>query len=253
MSSCTVDTCLQQCRTFYSQCQANIPSGQAQGQCSSSVSPLYQCRCDCCFTGSASCIPAFIGYGSAYVCNAGACSISCTSQYPSQCISNQYGQVSGTCTGLITTTTTTTTTNMIGTGYTCSCMCCSSGSNCSPNINVGFTIASQCSSSSCMQACQNRYPVYCPSIPSLGQSNGICTNQVNGNTRCKCQCCTTNGCPAYEINTSGDCTSCSALCQQQFPCGSANPTVYTCSTNKSKQSAEFSLLTISFLLIAVLL
>ncbi|CAF4309859.1 unnamed protein product, partial [Rotaria magnacalcarata] len=93
---------------------------------------------------SASCIPAFIGYGSAYVCNAGACSISCTSQYPSQCISNQYGQVSGTCTGLITTTTTTTTTttNMIGTGYTCSCMCCSSGSNCSPNINVGFTIAS---------------------------------------------------------------------------------------------------------------
>ncbi|CAF4303462.1 unnamed protein product [Rotaria socialis] len=250
VSSCAVDTCLQLCRTSYYQCQAYIPNGQAMGQCSSSVSPLYQCRCDCCNTGSTSCVPSFVGYGSAYQCNTAACSISCASQYPSQCVSNQNGQVSGTCTGPITTTTTTTTvrTNIIGTGYTCSCMCCSSGSNCVANVGVGFTIASQCSSLSCTQACQNQYPTYCPSIPSLGQSNGICTNQVNGNIRCQCRCCTANGCPTYEINTTGDCTSCSTLCQQQSPCGSTNPAAYTCSTNtnKSKQSCLFHLGLVAF-------
>ncbi|CAF0941541.1 unnamed protein product [Rotaria sordida] len=257
--SCTIEACRLQCRTSFAQCQADYPNGQVLPQCLSYVSPSYNCRCDCCNTGSTTCIPIFVGYSTAYVCQSSACSISCTTQYPSQCVSNQNGQTIGTCTGPITTTATTISTttvsrstNSLWIGHTCSCMCCQSGPNCSPNIEVGITTTSQCSSLACTTACQNQYPSVCPLVLNLGQTNGTCISQSSGNTRCQCQCCGTNGCPTYEINTNGDCTSCYTLCQRQSLCGNTNTVTYSCTTNKSKISVEISLSLIIFISIIVL-
>ncbi|CAF3608230.1 unnamed protein product [Rotaria sp. Silwood1] len=260
IQSCTIETCRLQCRAVYFQCQADYPNGQIAVQCLSYVNPLYNCQCACCNTGSATCTPSFVGYSTAYVCQPGSCSISCATQYPSQCVSNHNGQTNGVCTGPITTITTTISTTTVSRltnspsiGYTCSCMCCQSGPNCSPNIGVGNVIASQCSSLACTSACQNQHPGICPSIVDLGQTNGICISQNGANIRCQCQCCGTNGCSTYDINTNGNCASCSTLCQQQSLCANTNTVTFTCNSNPSKISLEFSLTLIVFISIIVLI
>ncbi|CAF3171858.1 unnamed protein product [Rotaria sp. Silwood2] len=129
---------------------------------------------------------------------------------------------------------------------TCSCMGCQSGSNCSPNIDVGFTTAFSCSSSACTESCHKKYPSLCPSSFYLDQTNGTCISQSNVNTRCQCRCCNMNGCRNYIANTNKDCTSCYASCQQQSLCGIINTVTYRCNPNQSKISMEFSLLLIYF-------
>ncbi len=254
LQSCTLETCRTYCR-IYSQCQTDYPYGQVLPQCLSSLttmSPSYNCRCDCCRTGSPSCTPFFVGYSTAYSCQPGSCSISCAAQYPGQCASDQYGQTVGTCIGAITTTTTTTvsTTSGYWLGNTCSCRCCQSGPNCTPYITVGNAIVTQCSSTTCITACQTQYPSSCPSNSNFGQTNGVCTNQTSVNTRCQCQCCGLNGCPTYYVNTNEGCASCSTLCQQQ--CGYTNPTTYTCGSNRSNKSIQVSVPLIIFITIIIL-
>ncbi len=244
---CTVDTCRVSCRDRFAQCRMDYPSGQLVPQCSSiptTLSPLYNCQCDCCKTGSSTCTPFFIGYSTAYVCSVGACSISCAIQYPTLCVS-QTGQTVGSCTGPITTTTALSTTSAYWFGNTCSCMCCQTGPNCIP-VTIG-DVAIQCSSVSCTAACQNRYPQNCPLYANLGQTNGICRNQNTGNLRCRCQCCGINGCPYYDFNTN-DCASCNTRCQQQ--CGTTIGVTYTCS--RSNKSIQFSLPLIIFITMFIL-
>ncbi|UJR32334.1 hypothetical protein I4U23_019797 [Adineta vaga] len=234
VSTCTSEVCAAQCRAIYPQCQGTYPNTQVIAQCGTSYIQLYNCRCECCSTGSATCTPSYIGTSVAYTCQPGACSISCSRQYPSQCISNENGQTQGTCTGLITTTSTTTT---IGPwlGNTCSCMCCQTGSYCT-TTNVGITSASQCSTTACTQACQIRYPSVCPSIYSLGQTSGTCTSGSNsGNTRCACRCCGSDGCLNYDIRTNEVCTTCNSLCQSQTQCRNSYQVTYTCYLNDAKR------------------
>jgi hypothetical protein len=236
MQVCTTDTCAWQCRTAFSSCQ--ITNAYVLATCSSTVMPMYNCQCDCCRTGSTSCMPTFVGYSTAYLCQIGACSISCTHQYSNQCPSDHNGQTQGTCTGLITTTTTTTTTTrstLISLNYTCSCQCCQSGATCRPQNQIGLALTNQCSSSSCTQACQQQYPSACPSLSFIGQVNGTCTDHGNDITRCSCQCCGANGCLPYEIDINDDCTFCRAKCQQLSPCTNTNSLTFTCHTNRSSQ------------------
>ncbi|CAF1023163.1 unnamed protein product [Adineta steineri] len=162
----------------------------------------YSCRCDCCNTGSASCSTSYVGTSIAYTCASDSCSISCALQYPSQCVTNQNGQTQGQCVGLITTTTTTTTiTSGPWLGNTCSCMCCQSGSGCSPTY-VGITSASQCSTTACTQACQARYPSVCPSLFLLGQTQGTCTNLITATTTTSSTTSTTSSTTTTTISSS---------------------------------------------------
>ena len=240
VSSCTANTCLAQCRT-YSQCQLDYPNGVASPECSTSTlvaDGLFTCQCSCCNTGSTLCTPTLIGESTAYVCSPYACSISCNAKYPNYCVENEKGLSNGTCIGPITTTTTTTTSNGSSTtgswlGNTCSCMCCKSGPDCSPNIAVGLTSASTCSSAACTQTCQTQYPFDCPSLSYLGQTNGTCTNQNSGSTRCECQCCRSNGCLSYPMNILGTCELCGTACRQQSQCINPVSVTYTCNSNKS--------------------
>ncbi|CAF1135160.1 unnamed protein product [Adineta steineri] len=234
-SSCTTDACLLQCRASYTLCQVNPPNGQIIAQCLSSTVQQYSCRCDCCNTGSASCSVFNVGTSVAYTCASGSCSISCAQQYPSQCVSNQNGQTQGQCMGPITTTTTTTT---VGPwlGNTCSCMCCQSGSSCTPTY-VGITSASQCSLTACNQACQIRYPSVCPSLYILGQTSGTCTSSTtSGTTQCACNCCGTTGCFNYTMRTNEGCTACNSLCQSQSQsqCPNTFQVTHICSLNNAK-------------------
>ncbi len=257
LSSCTYQSCYTSCRNLYTQCQLDYPNGQVVPQCVSTattLSPSFNCRCDCCRTGSPTCSTIFVGYSTSYTCQPGSCSISCTTQYPTQCVSDQSGQTSGTCIGMITTTTTSTTTisttSRSSSGNTCSCLCCQSGPSCSPNIEVGIaTGVAQCSSAACTTACQNQYPASCPSISYLGNTTGVCAGPTSGNTRCRCQCCGINGCPTYDVNTNSDCTSCPSLCQQR--CGYTNPTTFTCASNRSIKSTPSSLLLFIFLSLVI--
>ncbi len=254
--ACRFETCHTYCRSSYALCQTDYPYGQTLSECSSNAStiaPFYSCRCDCCRTGSASCTPFFVGYSTTYVCQPSSCSISCATLYPNQCPSDQSGQTDGTCTGLITTTTSTTTVSTPATGSwlgnTCECMCCQSGPNCIPNTAVGNAAVSQCSSAACTAACQNQYPSACPSMASLGQTNGTCTSQNSGNTRCRCQCCGTDGCPTYYVYTNAGCTSCNTLCQRG--CGNTNTVTYSCDSNRSNKSIDFSLPLIIFVTLLI--
>lgn len=246
--SCTLESCRTYCRNSYSQCQVDGTNGQIFPQCSSNVSPSsspsFNCQCNCCRTGSATCSPSFVGYSTAYTCQPGACSISCVSQYPDRCVSDQNGQTNGVCIGAITTTTTTTTTTTgggPGSNYKCSCLCCNSGSNCSPNSEVGITYAAQCTSAACTAACQNQYLTACPSNPYIGYSRGVCSGSSSSTTRCGCQCCGLSGCPTYDVYTNANCSSCAALCSER--CGYTNPLTVTCDSNGSiKTSTSSSLL-----------
>ncbi|CAF1273400.1 unnamed protein product [Adineta ricciae] len=247
LSACTTDMCAMQCRALYTQCQSSYPN-TIVAQCSASNVQLYSCRCECCNTGSVTCLPTYIGNSVSYTCQVGSCSISCANQYSTQCISNANGQTLGTCTGPITTTTTTTT---IGPwlGNTCSCSCCQTGSYCTP-VNVGITSASQCLTTSCTQACQARYPSMCPSNYALGVTSGTCTSSsTSGTNRCTCHCCGTTGCQDYTIRTNEVCTTCYSLCQAQSPCLNSYQVTYNCYLNHAQRlHSQFSFIfTISFL------
>lgn len=249
--SCTLETCRTYCRNSFYQCQTDYPNGRLESQCSpSTTAPSFGCKCDCCKTGTTSCTPVFVGYSTAYACQPGLCSISCAGQYPNQCVADATGLTVGECTGPITTTTTTTTTttSVYALGNTCSCTCCQSGPNCIPNIVVGNTTAVQCSSAACIAACQTQYSSQCPSLPNLGQTNGVCINQ---NThRCGCQCCGTSGCLSYELPTNIGCTSCNTLCQER--CGTTVGVTATCDSNRTNKSIQFSFPLIIFIIIFIL-
>ncbi|CAF0861143.1 unnamed protein product [Rotaria sordida] len=234
MQTCTLETCLARCQATYSQCQIHHPYNLISPQCNSTTAPLFNCRCDCCNTGSPSCSPSYIGNSLAFVCNTESCSISCATQYPNLCVSNQYGRTQGTCQGLRTTTTTTSTQTAIEPwlGNACSCMCCQTGFYCSPTY-VGLTSASQCSSGACTQACKNRYPLLCPSLLTNGKVNGTCVSSTSGNTLCKCGCCSANGCMNYEISTYGNCAMCNSICRQQSPCAKPDHVTHTCYNNNN--------------------
>jgi hypothetical protein len=249
VQNCTTEMCLAQCRCTYPQCSANYPYGQLSTQCLSPINTLYSCQCLCCNTGSIICTPTFVGYSSAYFCLPTACSIACYTQYPAQCVLNQYAQTIGTCVGAATTTIAMTTVAP-WLGNICSCLYCQSGYTCTSNILVGVTSVSQCSSSDCTQACQNRYPLTC-SPSYLSQINGVCLTQASGRTRCKCNCCGTVGCLDYELNTNETCTSCYAKCQQVSPCMNTRAVTYTCALNNSIITANFSLSLLILTLIIV--
>ncbi|CAF1055996.1 unnamed protein product [Adineta steineri] len=243
--TCASGSCSISCAQQYpSQC-LNNQNGQTQGTCTGLITTTtttttsstniqqYNCRCDCCNTGSPSCSTSYVGTSIAYTCASGSCSISCAQQYPSQCLNNQHGQTQGTCTDLITTTTTTTTIDP-WLGNTCSCMCCQSGSDCSPTY-VGTTSAFQCLATACHQACQIRYPSVCPSYYFLGQTIGTCTSSTtSGTTRCACNCCGTSGCFNYDIRTNEGCTTCNSLCQSQSRCTNTYQVTQTCYPNNTK-------------------
>lgn len=258
--SCTSELCRMYCRYSYAQCQVDSSNGQIIPQCSSNsttINPLYNCRCDCCQTGSPACTPNFVGYSTAYLCQSSACSISCAVQYPSQCISNQNGQTNGLCLGPITTTTTLAPTTVStsggsGSSYRCSCLCCQSGPNCSPNSEVGITFAGECTSSACTTACQNQYSTACPSNYYLGCTNGVCRGLSSTTNQCGCQCCGLTGCPTYNVYTNAGCASCATLCSQR--CNYTNPLTITCDSNGSiKDSLPLSLRLLLSILIFILL
>jgi hypothetical protein len=236
IQNCTLVSCLAQCRATYTQCQGNYPSGYISVQCGSNIVPQFNCRCDCCNTGSTSCSPSNVGYTLAFSCQPGACSIACKEQYPYQCVADQNGLTQGTCIGFISTTTAaTTTTTTMGPwlGNTCSCTCYQTCSSCLPT-SAGVTSASYCSPVTCTQACQNQYPLSCLSASNISQTIGTCVSG-NGDTRCNCRCCSTNGCINYGISTNGGCTMCDSMCRQYIPCSTtAQVTVQTCSTNNAK-------------------
>lgn len=185
MAYCTTQKCRDFCRSISGHCQADYPDGQLQAVCVYSREPLFNCDCHCCNTGSALCTPVYVGASTAFACQTGACSLSCNEKYPTQCVNNQNGQTNGTCVSSITTTTTTTTTTTslmtaVSTGRNCSCWCCPSGPTCIPDIYVGDAPVTTCSPVSCAQACQQRYPAYCPNGAELGRVNGTCSNPVTG-------------------------------------------------------------------------
>ena len=230
---CTLEICIARCRATYSQCQENHPYGQISVQCGLNITaPQYNCKCDCCNTGSNLCLPSYVGNTLTYSCQPGACSIACSNQFPYQCVSNQNGQTQGTCLGSLTTTSVTTTVAP-WLGNVCSCMCCQTGSYCSPTY-VGATSAYQCSSTDCTQACRNSYPSSCPSYSNIGRTDGICLSSTGGNIRCNCRCCGTNGCVNdYLISTSGSCGTCDSMCRQYTVCPNTNQVTYTCSVNNN--------------------
>ena len=240
--NCTTELCLAQCRCSYTQCLSSQPYGQVLAQCTSPMNQMYNCQCQCCNTGTATCLPQFVGVASSYSCQPGACSIACKDQYPFQCVSNQNGQTQGTCTGLMTTTTTMTTTAFSPwLGNVCSCTFCQAGSFCPSNLVLGIASASQCSSTACVQACQNRYSRACPSTLYSGQVSGVCVSQTGGNIKCRCNCCGGTGCLDYELSANGTCTSCNAVCQQYSPCPNSFSATYTCASNRARTSTNASL------------
>ena len=231
---CTLESCLAQCRATYSQCRGNSPADHISTvpQCVSTTTttgitngPAYNCRCDCCNTGSTSCTPVYIGNAYSYSCQAGSCSISCQQRYPSQCRADHTGLTQGTCTNLVTTTISP------WLGNLCKCICCSTNSNC-PSPTVGVTSASSCSVDSCTQACRNQYPASCLLSSGTSQTTGTCLSATGGRTNCNCECRGTNGILTYRINNNDDCTTCLSNCQQNSPCTNTNQVlVQSCSTN----------------------
>ena len=234
---CSSGSCLQACGTQYPQCRQSSPYGVASAQCLTNTGGPYSCQCNCCNTGYNNCTTALIGYTTAYSCDTGSCSISCNMIYPSMCVSNQNGQTQGICVGL-TTSTVSTSLSTLYLGNPCSCYCCL-GIGCLPLSNIVNTSALQCSTYACTQACQVTYPSICPSSSLLGQTNGLCSNPTSGNIQCQCNCCGSNGCFNYNINTNGACISCSTLCQQRTQCLNIYSATYTC-INSSTAVKQFS-------------
>jgi hypothetical protein len=242
LQNCLLESCLAQCRARYYECQGNSLTDYISVQCattattSTPIAPQFNCRCDCCSTGSTSCLPSYVGNALAYLCQAGSCSISCQQRYPNQCKADQTGLTQGTCTDFITTTTTTTTTITVGPwlGNLCKCTCCSTSSYC-PSTTVGVASASSCSSSVCTQACRNQYPSSCLSSANISQSSGTCLSDIGASTNCNCECCETSRCINYKINTNEFCSTCDSICRLNSPCTNTAPVVVqSCSTNNAK-------------------
>ena len=250
VTNCTAEICLANCRCTYSQCAANPPYGQLLSRCTIPIPERYTCQCSCCRTTSGPCTPSFVGFATGYHCDPGACSIACSYQYPTQCISDQNGQVQGSCVGPVTTTTPMTTVSP-WLGNICSCLYCQSGYTCVSNLLVGITSAPQCSSSDCTAACHSRYPsTNLCSISYLNQINGVCLAEGNGRTRCKCNCCGLYGCVDYEVNTNDTCSLCYGRCAQVVPCINSRPITYTCTVSDQPQiTANFSLFVLIFIVI----
>ena len=247
--NCTAEICLANCRCTYSQCAANPPYGQLLSRCTIPTE-RYTCQCSCCRTTSGPCTPSFVGFAIAFYCDISACSIACSNQYPTQCISDQNGQVQGSCVGPVTTTTPMTTVSP-WLGNICSCLYCQSGYTCTPNVLVGITSAPQCSASDCTAACRNRYPTasLC-STSYLNQINGVCLAEGNGRTRCKCNCCGLYGCVDYEVITNDTCSLCNERCAQVVPCVNSRPITYTCTA--AVDQAVMTVKSSLFLLISML-
>jgi len=238
VSSCTLTTCLERCRATYADCRVSYPNGVLTAQCNNTNIGTQTCRCDCCNTGSSVCTPSYVGLATTYQCQTGSCSIACANQYPTQCVSNQNGQTVGTC--IPTTTTTTTTSFPLIINNQCVCSCCNTGSTCSPYY-VGTTHASQCSSTTCTQSCQNQYSYMCPTNTNVGQSNGVCSNVTPGSTRCRCNYCVTNvNCQPYELYINGGCSDCDRNCRQVLPCSTNCQITATCLTNGAPMRENFS-------------
>ncbi|CAM4780953.1 unnamed protein product [Rotaria magnacalcarata] len=251
--NCTLERCIVQCRDTYVQCRGNQPTTVISVQCGPTAIPQYTCRCDCCKTGSPFCSVSYIGNAITFICAVESCSIACANQYPHICVANQVGQTQGTCmsplTSMSTSSTTTTTTTLTTTpppppptttvslwlGNTCSCMCCRTGSYCSP-MNVGTTLALQCSSGACTQACQNQYPALCPVFSNIGQTIGTCISGTDGNTICKCNCCSGIGCMNYETITNDGCFMCDSMCRHHSPCIKPDHVTHVCYRSNAKLS-----------------
>lgn len=151
---CTSTSCLAACKARYYQCTAPLGQGYAVGTCSSATTGVstpssiiagpYACQCKCCNTGTYQCTTSFVGWTNAYSCTEGACSISCTNNYPNSCVSNQNGRTEGTCIG-----TSSSTTNSPNRSVRCGCTCY--GSNGIENYEVSTSYGC----SGCLAACQS--------------------------------------------------------------------------------------------------
>ncbi|CAF2871150.1 unnamed protein product [Rotaria sp. Silwood2] len=152
---CTDASCLEACKARYYQCNVSPGNGQAIGKCLTTTTTTttnslviggpYSCQCSCCNTGSYLCTPTFVGNTNAFSCQAGACSIACTKQYPHVCVNNQFGQTQGTCVETITSTAT------IPSGSSrCGCAC---------QLSTGYyhyyEVVTTNGCSSCYSACQS--------------------------------------------------------------------------------------------------
>ena len=240
-TTCSADTCLAQCRCSYVECVASLPYGQAYAQCKAPVNPPSRCLCRCCNGGGqATCQPNIVGEAVGSQCTASECGIACFFRYPTICVWNGTGVTNGDCIGPVTTTmATTTTTYNPWLGNLCSC--CRGNSPCSSSNLLGITSASQCSSSACAQACQNRYVTGCLSSPFANQISGTCAAQTAGNIKCRCNCCSGPECFDYELNANGSCSSCTGMCQQMSPCqNNMYQTTFTCLSNHADMSIDFS-------------
>ena len=241
LQTCSTDVCLAQCRCLYPNCLASAPYGQAYAVCKPPVSIPSRCQCQCCNTGFPSCQPNPVGEAIAYRCDNNECTITCLNRYPSLCGWNGTGVTAGTCLGPVTTTTVMTTTPYAPwQGNLCSC--CRGGSPCTSNLIFGVASASQCSSSACTQACQNRYVSSCLSSSSANQISGTCATQVTGNIRCKCNCCSGAECFDYELNANGTCSICNDMCRQMSPCmNNMYLPTSACFANHGHSLVDFSL------------
>lgn len=223
VQTCTLQSCIERCIGTYSQCQRNHPQGYISVQCPSNNVPSFNCRCDCCNTGSTTCTPVYVGITQVYSCQTSACSIACENQYPLQCKADQSGTTQGTCISVVNTTTATTTIDS-WLDNTCRCTSCQAAPTCS-SVYVGVALGSSCSVPACTQACQNKYS------SNISQTSGTCLSNTGEFTFCNCRCCSTNGCINYKINTNVGCNMCDSTCRQYSPCDqTASITVQTCST-----------------------
>ena len=220
---CVLETCLEQCRANYFECQGNTAVDQLTSECIllnntiTTTAPVpYNCRCDCCNTGSSTCTPVYIGNTRAYSCRPGACSIACEQQYPNQCKSGSTGVTQGECTDTTTITTVATATTTTGPWLSNTCECISYQSSvCGSTTFLGVTSASLCAASSCTQACRIRYP-----LPSDNQTIGKCISDSAAKRSCNCQCCGTSNCIDYKVTTNEICERCGEICVEYSPCAS---------------------------------
>lgn len=246
LNNCTTDACLRHCRCTYPQCFYNYPLGQSIGECSPPTQPTYRCQCNCCNTGTFSCIPTIVGYATATICDNSACSISCFSQFPGICVNDLNGRTQGICIGQLSTTSTITPITLPSAwlGNLCYCNFCQSTSACFSPVSLGFASAAQCSSAACTQACQARFTVNnCPltTIPYVNQIAGTCAAESIGNIRCDCECCDRNSCLNYEIRRNGTCSNCQGHCQSSSPCSIGALVTSKCTINHSSPRQSFSL------------
>lgn len=108
--------------------------------------------------------------------------------------------------------------------YPCTCNCCL-GQSCQPSF-ISYAYASACTTSSCLQACSNRY-YQCVAQSPFGQASGTCTSffttaPLSGPYSCRCDCCNLNSSSCLPslvgYTTAYTCSSeaCSIRCSNQY-------------------------------------